>query len=72
MNKQTANRRVANCGKGHKGTHTRWENRDKKTVVARDDGGIREGHGFELFLKVSINGLQQMRLRRQPLREGTR
>lgn len=49
--------------------HTQGGETDKKTVVARDGGGIREG--FELFLRVSTNGLQQMGLRRQPLREGT-
>lgn len=70
MNKQTTNKRIINCG-GAIQKHTQSGKRDKRIVVARDDGGIREGHRFEVFFflfdifwKVSIQCLQQMALRR--------
>lgn len=49
MNKQTTNKRMINCGEGHKGTHTRWKDRDRRIAVAGGGGGIREGHRFEIF-----------------------
>lgn len=48
MNKQTTNKRIINCG-GAIQKHTQSGKRDKRIVVARDDGGIREGHRFEVF-----------------------
>lgn len=44
----------------HKGKYTRRDDRDKRTVVATDDGGIEEVHGFEVFVKRSIQGLRPM------------
>lgn len=44
----------------HKGKCTRRDDRDKRTVEATDDGSIGEVHGFEVFVKRSVQGLRSM------------
>ena len=39
----------------------RWEDRNKRVVVARTDVAVEKG--VKIFLKVFLQGLQQMRLR---------